>query len=901
MPHIIAPLGGVSGLITLFLGFGSKTPAKSETDRSWLAVVLEGASKAAAPIFMLFILILLSLVSSWLLNALATHLHGQGLTEAAGPESIGLRMPPKPLAHNLILHNATLSLILEMAGILGLIGILMAVTININQFSLHAMYRNRLIRAYLGASRRPEERKRLFNPFTGFDPRDNEAMCNLRFDDVRLARVLYRDHLSDSTRRLLEHCHRGGAPENFQDLSRALDQDIRRLIERGALDSMSHEPVFGPACLERLKVLTRIPPEQEAWRETLTWLRSILLNRLDKVEPRPLHVLNIALNLVRGENLAWQQRKAQSLTVSALHCGSFNLGYRRSQDYGKNVFLNRPISLGTALAISGAAASPNMGYHSSPAVTFLLALFNVRLGWWLGNPGSAGAATYSRASPAFAVGPLFSEAFGLTDAGHPYVYLSDGGHFENLGLYEMVLRRCHSILVVDAGCDPVGFFEDLGNAIRKIQVDLGIEIEMDLELLKRQPASSVSRGHHAIGSIRYDKVDGTAAVGTIVYLKPSLTGDEPTDVHEYAVHHPAFPHESTSDQFFDESQFQSYSRLGEHAAWEVLSPAAHCADEGFVAVCEELRSHWITAPSAMQDFFLRETPGLTQLNQLLRNDPHLLHYDLQLYPELQSLFGYPSPDSSSIDPRSALHACSAQLQVMEKVFYALRLEDFHAHPLSRGWMNLFRRWTSTPTLRGFWPTLCGSYSRQFVDFVQRHLNLAFDQALVVSPCEELEQMAPLFAEMARECHSIPEYLDSCRRAFHQPAPLRGGQRGQDGVARWALRILPADAEQANGQMGGQLLAIAAATVLSGRDLGLYAWVRPAYRGLGVGSRLLQTALQSLGQTYAGYTATVDLGPDGANLAGYYDQKAVWSKFYEQLGFTRDRSAAGRLRMKRTLK
>jgi GNAT superfamily N-acetyltransferase len=113
--------------------------------------------------------------------------------------------------------------------------------------------------------------------------------------------------------------------------------------------------------------------------------------------------------------------------------------------------------------------------------------------------------------------------------------------------------------------------------------------------------------------------------------------------------------------------------------------------------------------------------------------------------------------------------------------------------------------------------------------------------------------------------------------------------------------LPAVAEQANGQLGGQLLAIAAASVLSGRDLGLYAWVRPAYRGLGVGSRLLQTALQSLGQTYAGYTATVDLGPDGANLAGYYDQKAVWSKFYEQLGFTRDRSAAGRLRMKRTLK
>ena len=158
MPHVVAPLGGLSGLITLFLGFGSKTPAKSETDRSWTAVLLEAASKAAAPIFMLFILILLALASSWLLNALAGHFHGHALTMAAGPESIGLRMPPNPVAHNVILHNATLPMILELAGILGLIGILMAVTININQFSLHAMYRNRLIRAYLGASRRPDSR-----------------------------------------------------------------------------------------------------------------------------------------------------------------------------------------------------------------------------------------------------------------------------------------------------------------------------------------------------------------------------------------------------------------------------------------------------------------------------------------------------------------------------------------------------------------------------------------------------------------------------------------------------------------------------------------------------------------------------------------------------------------------
>ena len=80
-------------------------------------------------------------------------------------------------------------------------------------------------------------------------------------------------------------------------------------------------------------------------------------------------------------------------------------------------------------------------------------------------------------------------------------------------------------------------------------------------------ATTVSR-HHAIGSIRYDTVDATAAAGTLLYLKASLTGDEPRDIQDYAARHPAFPHEPTSDQFFDEAQFESYRRLGEHVAWE---------------------------------------------------------------------------------------------------------------------------------------------------------------------------------------------------------------------------------------------------------------------------------------------------------------------------------------------
>src|SRR5262249_58439421 len=87
-----------------------------------------------------------------------------------------------------------------------------------------------------------------------------------------------------------------------------------------------------------------------------------------------------------------------------------------------------------------------------------------------------GNATYSRPGPDFALAPLIEETFGLTTDERPYIYLSDGGHFENLGLYEMVRRRCRYMVVVDAGCDPTYTFEDLGNAVRKIAIDLGVKI-----------------------------------------------------------------------------------------------------------------------------------------------------------------------------------------------------------------------------------------------------------------------------------------------------------------------------------------------------------------------------------------------------------------------------------------
>ena len=111
-----------------------------------------------------------------------------------------------------------------------------------------------------------------------------------------------------------------------------------------------------------------------------------------------------------------------------------------------------------------------MGYYTDVAVLSLLqpTFFHVRLGWWLGNPGPAGEFTYQLRAPKYSVKPVVDEALGFTDDRNKYVYLSDGGHFENLALYEMVLRRCHVIVVSDGAQDQDYRFTDLGNAIRKI-------------------------------------------------------------------------------------------------------------------------------------------------------------------------------------------------------------------------------------------------------------------------------------------------------------------------------------------------------------------------------------------------------------------------------------------------
>jgi len=486
LPLWVMPLGSISGLISILLGRAGKTPANREQtdDSDWKARIPNAVLGLAAPVFALFIIAILSVTTTALIKSLPWHVLRADVSSAINDLPVLMADPTSSHpAASLIeaLKNWGVKESLEHLQTIGGLGFVPAVAltgtflliafgcsrfVDVNKFSMHSMYRNRLMRAYLGASRGRERRP---NPFTGFDPKDNVPMTSL-------AR-------------------------------------------------------------------------------------------------KPLHLINIALNLVGGADLAWQERKAESFTVTALHSGSARLGFRASEEYGG---VKGGISLATAVAISGAAASPNMGYHSSPALSFLLTLFNVRLGWWLGNPGvfgsktasTSGTAPYLLESPRNSLTAILREAFGMTDDTSPYVYLSDGGHFENLGLYEMVRRRCHLIVAIDAGADARFAFDDLGNAIRKIRIDFGIPIEMQCRFVF--PRKSKKTGKYcAVGKIRYTCVDEGGKDGTLLYIKPAFYGNEPVDVYNYATVNEDFPHETTGDQFFSESQFESYRMLGSHIIDEI--------------------------------------------------------------------------------------------------------------------------------------------------------------------------------------------------------------------------------------------------------------------------------------------------------------------------------------------
>jgi hypothetical protein len=192
-----------------------------------------------------------------------------------------------------------------------------------------------------------------------------------------------------------------------------------------------------------------------------------------------------------------------------------------------------------------------------------MTLFNVRLGWWFPNPLKAATGNMS---PHFSLTYLGAELFGGASDKTKFVSVSDGGHFENLATYELIRRKCRVIVISDAECDPNLTFEGLGTLIRMCETDFGARISIDVRAIGHGRTSPWSQRRWAVGRIEY--ADG--ADGVLLYLKASMNGREDTSLLQYHASHPAFPHESTGDQFYGEDQFESYRRLGRDIGLEVF-------------------------------------------------------------------------------------------------------------------------------------------------------------------------------------------------------------------------------------------------------------------------------------------------------------------------------------------
>ena len=601
-PAILGSIGGLAGVAAAALGFSDKTPANQKQKEKGGAAAMAGniGSALLIPLFVVFILAAISFGSTWLIHEIGT----PPVDEKAMARQLGMQyehsltregtagaikaetkasLPPGPFttlagvrtyAHLTTVQNTTGQQLAIFLAV-GVGALVLSLFIGVNKFSMHALYRNRLIRAYLGASRH----RRTPDRFTGFDEDDNLQMWELRpdvfwprdigesFPAVLRQRVESKEPLAVYVWDKLDaKTQKALAGKTLDDAARErLVRDLNQLVLEDDLAPVAGAAAASPGTIGYGREYRNRDLLDRSFDGCLTPMR--------KGEQRgPLHVINTALNLTTGDNLGWQQRMAESFTVTPLHSGSLYVGYRNSHEYGGT----RGISLGTAVTISGAAASPNMGYHSSPAMAFLLTMFNVRLGSWLGNPGVRGQKSYGKAHPTSNLRPIVHELTGGSNDQARWIYLSDGGHFENLGVYEMVLRRCHYIVVSDAGADPKFSFEDLGNAIRKIRTDLGVPVDIyDIDMTPRGGDGQFGEGRFvARATIRYSTVDKGGKDGTLIYIKTGIyKNDEylPRDIYNYAQESLAFPHEPTSDQFFSESQFESYRALGRHAINDICA------------------------------------------------------------------------------------------------------------------------------------------------------------------------------------------------------------------------------------------------------------------------------------------------------------------------------------------
>jgi len=321
---------------------------------------------------------------------------------------------------------------------------------------------------------------------------------------------------------------------------------------------------------------------EDRWGRATQADRALLQEMCQAPNERPYHLIGANVVLIDSPTSKYRGRGGDGFLFSPLYCGSYATGWILTSRYMTKSG-GGGMKLSTAMSISGASFNPNAGNSGqgltrNRLVSTAFSLLNIRLGYWSANPDREHSRWFQ---PNFIYPGLKGGVFGgAFREDHGAVELTDGGHFDNTALYELIRRKLQLIILSDGGADPQFRFDDLGNAIERARVDFGVKIRFDDEeypLKNLIPGSAqgqnlliarygLAENAFALASIEYP--DGTS--GTLVYIKLTLIAGLPEDIYSYKAANKEFPHEPTADQFFDEVQFEAYRELGYQLAWGML-------------------------------------------------------------------------------------------------------------------------------------------------------------------------------------------------------------------------------------------------------------------------------------------------------------------------------------------
>ena len=289
----------------------------------------------------------------------------------------------------------------------------------------------------------------------------------------------------------------------------------------------------------------------------------------------PYHLLSTHLvltridkrDLSRGTASRWRIRGGDSFVFAPRFSGGNAVGWH---DTAANKALSK-ISLATAMAVSGAAVNPDaassgVGPQRNRLFAALMGLLNIRLGYWLPNPNRFGGRAHASAPNHF--NPGLAGVVDRLSANGNFLEITDGGNFDNLGVYELLRRQVRVIVVCDATADPESAFADFQNLLSRAEADFGVTITVTpppLASLMPQPAPGrfplgvpIATEPFVVGKIRYN--DGSP--GELYYIKPAIFDGLRLHVLGFKGAFPAFPDDTTLNQFFDEARFEAYRELG---------------------------------------------------------------------------------------------------------------------------------------------------------------------------------------------------------------------------------------------------------------------------------------------------------------------------------------------------